>query len=104
MPRLELKIEGRGNGIKTNLVNLIDVAKALRIKPECTLIYQQFLTNFKMFSNIWATNSDPKQYSNKIRQTQSPSLMEPLRRKICAQSLINSLKSTFCAKDVNTLK
>ena len=37
MPRLELKIEGRGNGIKTNILNTIDIAKALRVKPECTL-------------------------------------------------------------------
>eukprot|EP00245_Coleochaete_scutata_P011267 TRINITY_DN4152_c0_g1_i1.p1 TRINITY_DN4152_c0_g1~~TRINITY_DN4152_c0_g1_i1.p1 ORF type:complete len:454 (-),score=178.66 TRINITY_DN4152_c0_g1_i1:666-2027(-) len=29
MPKLQAKIEGRGNGIKTNLVNMVDVAKAL---------------------------------------------------------------------------
>lgn len=35
MPRPELKIEGRGNGIKTNLVNLNDIAKSLRVPPDC---------------------------------------------------------------------
>ncbi len=35
MPRLQLKIEGKGNGIKTNLLNLVDVAKALRVPTEC---------------------------------------------------------------------
>jgi translation initiation factor 5 len=35
MPRPELKIEGRGNGIKTNLVNLSDIAKSLRVPPDC---------------------------------------------------------------------
>jgi hypothetical protein len=29
------KIEGKGNGIKVNLVNLVDVAKALRVPTEC---------------------------------------------------------------------
>lgn len=33
MPRLITKIEGRGNGIKTNLVNMVDVAKALSRPP-----------------------------------------------------------------------
>ncbi|MCO5587751.1 hypothetical protein L7F22_041703 [Adiantum nelumboides] len=33
MPRLVTKIEGRGNGIKTNLVNMVDVAKALARPP-----------------------------------------------------------------------
>ena len=35
MPRLQLKIEGKGNGIKTNIVNLQDAAKALRVPTEC---------------------------------------------------------------------
>ena len=35
MPKSQLKIEGRGNGIKTNLVNLVDVSKALRVPTEC---------------------------------------------------------------------
>ena len=29
MPKMVTKIEGRGNGIKTNVVNMVDVAKAL---------------------------------------------------------------------------
>lgn len=36
MPRLITKIEGRGNGIKTNLVNMVDVAKALARPPAYT--------------------------------------------------------------------
>ena len=32
-----LKIEGKGNGIKTNIVNLYDVAKALRVPEEYPL-------------------------------------------------------------------
>lgn len=30
-----LQIEGRGNGIKTNIVNNVDIAKALERPPEC---------------------------------------------------------------------
>lgn len=39
MPRLVTKIEGRGNGIKTNLVNMVDVAKALARPPAYTTKY-----------------------------------------------------------------
>lgn len=35
MPRLQLKVEGKGNGIKTNILNLVEVAKALRVPTEC---------------------------------------------------------------------
>lgn len=31
MPKMQLKIESKGNGIKTNIVNLPDVGKHLRI-------------------------------------------------------------------------
>lgn len=30
MPKMQLKIESKGNGIKTNIVNLPDIAKHLR--------------------------------------------------------------------------
>ncbi len=31
MPRMELRVEGRGNGITTNVTNLEEIAKALRV-------------------------------------------------------------------------
>ncbi len=34
---LALQIEGRGNGIKTNAVNLVEVSKALERPTECAL-------------------------------------------------------------------
>eukprot|EP01018_Ginkgo_biloba_P006123 Gb_38545 [translate_table: standard] len=36
MPKMITKIEGRGNGIKTNIVNMVDVAKALARPPSYT--------------------------------------------------------------------
>jgi len=36
MPKLIAKIEGRGNGIKTNVVNMVDIAKALARPPSYT--------------------------------------------------------------------
>ena len=38
MPKIQTKIEGKGNGIKVNLVNLVDVAKALRVPTECKIL------------------------------------------------------------------
>lgn len=34
MPRLVAKVEGRGNGIKTRLVNMVDIARSLHCDPE----------------------------------------------------------------------
>lgn len=41
MPALQLKVEGRGNGIKTKIVNLNEVATALRIPPACKMLIFQ---------------------------------------------------------------
>jgi len=35
MPRLLAKVEGKGNGIKTVIVNMVEVAKALGVPPTC---------------------------------------------------------------------
>ncbi|XP_053993698.1 eukaryotic translation initiation factor 5-like [Hylaeus volcanicus] len=34
MPRLVAKVEGRGNGIRTNIVNMADIARALKRPPD----------------------------------------------------------------------
>mmetsp|Transcript_40084 Transcript_40084/g.102574 ORF Transcript_40084/g.102574 Transcript_40084/m.102574 type:complete len:482 (+) Transcript_40084:573-2018(+) len=39
MPRLQTKIEGRGNGIKTNVMNNVEVAKALERPPAYLIKY-----------------------------------------------------------------
>ena len=38
MPRLQAKVEGKGNGIKTVIANMPDIAKALNRPPACELI------------------------------------------------------------------
>eukprot|EP00201_Polytomella_parva_P017835 CAMPEP_0175059472 /NCGR_PEP_ID=MMETSP0052_2-20121109/12451_1 /TAXON_ID=51329 ORGANISM="Polytomella parva, Strain SAG 63-3" /NCGR_SAMPLE_ID=MMETSP0052_2 /ASSEMBLY_ACC=CAM_ASM_000194 /LENGTH=295 /DNA_ID=CAMNT_0016325025 /DNA_START=95 /DNA_END=982 /DNA_ORIENTATION=+ len=69
MPKLVAKIEGRGNGIKTNIVNNVDIAKALERPPEyvlkffgCELGAQ---TNFDAKSGVSIVNGshDPKKLS-----------------------------------------
>lgn len=35
MPPLKLKIEGKGNGIKTNIVNMKEVSDCLNVPPDC---------------------------------------------------------------------
>ncbi len=45
MPKMLLKVEGKGNGIKTNIVNLADIAKALQVPTDCTkntILFPQF--------------------------------------------------------------
>ena len=39
MPKMITKIEGRGNGIKTNIVNMVDIAKALARPASYTTKY-----------------------------------------------------------------
>jgi len=39
MPKLVSRIEGRGNGVKTNIVNMVDIAKALARPPTYCLKY-----------------------------------------------------------------
>lgn len=36
MPKLIAKVEGKGNGIKTVIVNMVEIAKALNRPPMCT--------------------------------------------------------------------
>lgn len=35
MPKLLAKVEGKGNGIKTVIVNMVEIAKALNRPPMC---------------------------------------------------------------------
>ena len=37
MPKMILKTESKGNGVKTNITNLVDVSNALQTNPECTI-------------------------------------------------------------------
>lgn len=50
MPKLQARIEGRGNGIKTNVVNNAEIAKALERPADYTLKYYGFelgaMTNY----------------------------------------------------------
>ena len=45
MPLLETKIEGRGNGIKTVVPNMTDIARALSRPPTCMLLWKDTHTD-----------------------------------------------------------
>ena len=38
MPRLQAKVEGKGNGVKTVIPNMVDIARALGRPPTCKYI------------------------------------------------------------------
>ena len=42
MARIVSKIEGKGNGIKTNLVNLVEIARDLRVRSEYPLKFMGY--------------------------------------------------------------
>ena len=35
MPRLQAKVEGKGNGVKTVIPNMVEIARALGRPPTC---------------------------------------------------------------------
>lgn len=49
MPLLETKIEGKGNGIKTVIPNMSDIARALSRPPSCTFS----ATNCRPYEILW---------------------------------------------------
>lgn len=46
MPKLISKVEGRGNGIRTVVPNMSDIAKSLNRPPACNNIFYSFLTPY----------------------------------------------------------
>lgn len=63
MPRLVAKVEGKGNGIKTVIVNMAEVAKAIGRPPTCkyetrsNLPYTYYIFNIQYFCLL-----DPTKY------------------------------------------
>lgn len=51
MPKLLAKVEGKGNGIKTVIVNMVEIAKALNRPPMCTYFAKHFTC--KHLTNSW---------------------------------------------------
>lgn len=60
MPRLMAKVEGKGNGIKTVIVNMVDVAKAIGRPATCKLpliCIHRVYSNSKLFYFIYMSIS-----------------------------------------------
>ncbi len=65
MERIQSKVEGKGNGIKTVIVNLSSVASSLSRPPSCksTIIARYplcVLTKSQILSNILGSSSAPR--------------------------------------------
>jgi Domain found in IF2B/IF5 len=85
MPRMVTKVEGRGNGIKTVIVNMVDIAKALHVDPAyptkvcivCVCVYVALHTLYSLLLNcvlIFPPPSLPLSPSPLL----TPSLLLPL--------------------------
>jgi hypothetical protein len=48
MPKLTTVVQGSGGGMKTRLSNLVDVARALKVKTDCS-----FYFIFRSFNFYW---------------------------------------------------
>ena len=46
MPRLQAKVEGKGNGVKTVIPNMADIARALGRPPTCKYRVSHFSLYF----------------------------------------------------------
>lgn len=51
MPVLKAKVEGKGNGIKTVVENMADIAKAMDRPAECMILSESFKLIFFTFLN-----------------------------------------------------
>jgi hypothetical protein len=120
-PPPPLQIEGRGNGIKTNIVNNVDIAKALERPPECELRYvihrrrcfskkrpQLILTrpihfiHLQMSSSSSAWSWEPRPSST--RRVAPASSMAPTTRPACRSFSSRLSKSTSSATPAATPK
>ena len=64
MPRMQIKIESKGNGIKTNIVNLPDVAKHLRINDSYILKFFGFEKASQTIEKASQTKSNKQAKTN----------------------------------------
>lgn len=68
MPRLQAKVEGKGNGIKTVLVNMAEVARAIGRPATYPTKYfgcelgAQTLFDHKVISSYLSMNESPRNY------------------------------------------
>lgn len=60
MPRLMAKVEGKGNGIKTVIVNMAEVAKAIGRPATCNL--KSKCLAYKHYWTFFIISSDPTKF------------------------------------------
>lgn len=74
MPGIVAKVEGQGNGIKTVIVNMVDIARALNREPVCKYFIiqptiQSYLSSNKVLRNgIGRSNSNWREKRSIHRQ------------------------------------
>ena len=103
MPRLQAKVEGKGNGVKTVIPNMVDIARALGRPPTCKLsiifwvfVDFQLKTVFQTLPNSLVVSSVLK--PNLITRTIDTSSMVPTRLPNCKTCWIYSFESLCSAR------
>ena len=64
MPRLQAKVEGKGNGVKTVIPNMADIARALGRPPTCKYFHVKKITCCRQinFTEFFPHIADPTKY------------------------------------------
>ena len=108
MPRLQAKVEGKGNGVKTVIPNMADIARALGRPPTCKYIFSRkkrpavrlisrnFFHTLQILPSTLDANWEHK--PNLTSRTNVSSLMDPMTLQSFKTCLTDLFANSYFAK------